>query len=234
MLKIAIVEDSDTDYRLLNSHIEKFQKEHNIEISVDHFANPVLLLEKYSFSYDLIFFDIMMPGINGMEAAKMLRLKDTNVSIIFITSLAQYAIEGYSVQALDYILKPINYYDFSLKFSRALEKIIRPESKAILIKSKDGQKLINIQDILYVESVGHNAIYHLKSGELEERRTLKEIEAELNCYSFSRCNSCYIVNLNYLTGIKGYECFIGNITLTISQPRKKPFLQDVTNFINSK
>ena len=234
MLKIAIVEDSESDYKSLQNHLERFQQENNIVFQIDRYTNPILLLEKYNFSYDLIFFDTMMPGINGMEAAKMLRERDKDVCIIFITSLAQYAIEGYAVQALDYILKPVSYFDFSLKFTRAIDKFSTKKEKTIIIKTKSGQKLIDIKDIIYIESIGHNVVYHLSNQEIEERSSLKEVEANLRNYSFSRCNSCYIVNLNFVTGIKGYECYLNDIVLPISQPKKKSFLQEVTNFINSK
>ncbi len=232
MIKVAIIEDNDQDAESLINEITRYSKENKIDINYQRFSNPILFLDKYEPNFDVVFFDIMMPLMNGIEASKKLRKLDEEIIIIFLTSLAQFAIEGYSVQALDYIIKPLNYYDFALKFSRILPRIKKKEVESLVIKTKQGNQVININDIIYIESIGHNLNYHLFNKDtLEERNTLKNIETKLSKYSFSRCNNCYLVNLKYITLISGYKCYLNDIELAISQPRKKQFLEEFNNYL---
>lgn len=232
MIKVAIIEDNDQDAESLINEITRYSKENKIDINYQRFSNPILFLDKYEPNFDVVFFDIMMPLMNGIEASKKLRKLDEEIIIIFLTSLAQFAIEGYSVQALDYIIKPLNYYDFAMKFSRILPRIKKKEVESLVVKTKQGNQVININDIIYIESIGHNLNYHLFNKDtLEERNTLKNIETKLNKYNFSRCNSCYLVNLKYITLISGYKCYLNDIELAISQPRKKQFLEEFNNYL---
>lgn len=232
MIKIAIIEDNDQDANSLISEITKYSKENKIEIEYKRFTNPIMFLDKYEPGFDVVFFDIMMPLMNGIDASKKLRVLDEEIIIIFLTSLAQFAIEGYSVQALDYIIKPLNYFDFAMKFSRVVTKIKQKQNNSIILKTKQGSKVINIKEIVYIESVGHNLVYHLLNNDtLEERNSLKNVETKLGQFHFSRCNSCYLVNLKYITSISGYTCYLDNFEITISQPRKKQFLEEFNNYL---
>ena len=153
MIKVAIIEDNDQDAESLINEITRYSKENKIDINYQRFSNPILFLDKYEPNFDVVFFDIMMPLMNGIEASKKLRKLDEEIIIIFLTSLAQFAIEGYSVQALDYIIKPLNYYDFAMKFSRILPRIKKKEVESLIIKTKQGNQVININDIIYIDNL---------------------------------------------------------------------------------
>ena len=106
-LRVAIVDDLTEDSQRLADYLEQFQREHNMEIKMDVYNASFEFLEKYHGNYDVIFLDIEMPGSDGLEVAREIRTKDEAVGIIFVTGMAKYAVEGYAVHAIDFIVKPV-------------------------------------------------------------------------------------------------------------------------------
>ena len=123
MVRIAIVEDTQTDSKTLMRYVKEYTRLVNVEVEISVFDNAVKFLDKYTPKFDIVFMDIEMPYINGMEASKKLRELDQKVILIFVTNLAKYAIKGYEVQAFDFVVKPITYHDFTLKFVKSNDRI---------------------------------------------------------------------------------------------------------------
>ncbi len=163
MIRIAIVEDEKENRRLLREYLDRFAAEKGEKLSVTEFIDGVQIAFDHTGEFDLIFLDIEMPGMNGMDAAEKLREKDENVMLIFVTNMAQYALKGYEVQAFDYVLKPLSYKSFSVKFGRALKEIKSRGAggRQIALQNKDGLHRVNISEIRYVEVMNHDLIYHL-------------------------------------------------------------------------
>ena len=123
MIRIAIVED-DTGYRSqLRKYIDQYQSDFSETVSVSEFSDGLEIVEKYKSEYDIILMDIQMKHMDGMQAAMRIRDMDKNVIIIFITNSAQFAVQGYKVEALDYVLKPIQYFAFSQVLHNAVKKV---------------------------------------------------------------------------------------------------------------
>ena len=223
MMRIAIVEDEQTHSALLESHINRYAQEHELAVSVSVFQNVVTFLEKYAGDFDLVFMDIMMPMMNGMDASRMLREKDSSVLLVFVTSMRQYAIQGYEVSASDFMVKPVAYPEFSLKFTRILSKLPQKKSKDVLVKTDMGIVCLSPSQIQYVEVRGHHSVYHTKKGEYRQYRTMKSIESELAEEGFARCNNFLLVNLACVERIEGLTVVVSGEELQMSQPRKKPF-----------
>lgn len=230
MINIAIIEDNENDANLLKSYIDKYFENSNKPYKVDIFNRAFNFIDSQSNKYNIAFFDIEMPYMNGMEAAHKLREKDTQISIIFVTNMAKYAINGYEVDALDFIIKPVEYFHFQSKMDKALRIQEKYSKNAYTIECSDQIVRLNIQDILYVESDGHFVIYHTEKGIYRERNTIKKVEASLSEFDFVRCNNPYLVNLNQIVFIKKDEVQIGKNWLPISRSYKKSFMNAVTAF----
>ena len=233
MIRVAIVEDNDTDASLIESHLKRYAKENGEAFDIVRFTNPVMFLEPYAANYDMIVLDIQMPHMNGMEAAYRLREIDETVLLFFVTSMTQYAIEGYEVRAANYIVKPAVYGDFALKLKKALRARIDHRDQ-IVLKTELGQVKIAPSKIRYLESVGHSVIYHTLTGDYTQYISLTKAAEPLADKGFFRCNSCYVVNLAYVQNIRGYDAILDEGTLRISQPRKKPFVQALSEYGKGK
>ena len=120
MKHIAVVEDDSSASQQIQNYLSLYQKENEQEFSVTVFADGLSILEDYHPIWDIILMDIEMPLMDGMTAAKCIRELDQSVIIIFITNMAKYAIKGYEVGALDFVLKPVSYFAFSLKITLSL------------------------------------------------------------------------------------------------------------------
>ena len=231
MYRICIVEDDPTTSATLDEYLHRYADNHNVKVETKRFANAFDFLESFSSDADAIFFDIEMPGMNGMEAAKKIREKDAFVTIVFVTNLAQYAIEGYSVDALDFILKPLHYDAMELKFDRIFNELSHHEKEETLTVIRKGNvQVIKISQIEYVEISNHNLIYHLNKGEITTWGSLSSVSEKLSPHHFVLANACYLVNLQYVRGIEGNDVVVGANRLPISKSKRKAFLSELAMY----
>lgn len=234
MIKIAVAEDEDSCVETVKEFIADYSKEKGILIDIDIFHNGEQLVFNYQPDYDIILMDIEMPGMDGMTAAEKIREKDKDVIIIFITNMAQYAIQGYRVRARSYILKPVNYYGFTLELSDAIASLDKKKEESILIQGEDGLLRVRLGEILYLESQKHMIIFHTKERVLQMRATMKEMEKRLGRSYFVRCNVSYLVNLTHVSGIEGDMVIIGNERVPVSRQKRKTFLAALSEYLGGK
>lgn len=224
MIEIAIVEDEENYREVLCDYLNKFQKESGEQIHLSVFTDGDEIVENYSAVYDVILMDIEMRFMNGMTAAKKIREADKGVVIIFITNMAQYAIQGYAVDALDYVLKPISYFAFSQTISRAIGRIKKREEHYINIISKNGVDKVPVSQIGWIESEGHRLIYYSSDRVYESTvNSMKELEKELSDYHFFRCNKGYLVNLAHVRAIRDGWAILLNGQVMISRAKRSEF-----------
>lgn len=235
-IKIAIVDDEqDCRKDLLKVLSNYFNKHHEESFKFKEYSSGEEFLKDSTISFDVIFLDIEMNKINGMDVAHEIRKNNDFVIIVFVTRLISYAIEGYSVGAFDYVLKPFNEQDFDLKMEKIIKKLETNElDKSILIKTNYKDRIVKIGDIRYVEVIGHNILFHTKTEVISSWGSLNEIISQINSDSFASCNRCYYVNFNYVTGIEGFNLFLGNDVIQISRYKKNEFLSELTKYLGKK
>lgn len=232
MLRIAIVEDDEITIRQLFDFANQYGMEQNEEIEVVIFHDGIEILTGYEPIYDIILLDIEMPQINGMDAAEQIRQNDDDVVLVFITNMVQYAIRGYSVRALDFVVKPVNYYIFSLKLTRAISRVRKRKSgKTILLELIDGMKRLDTKQIYYIEIQNRMLHYHTEEGEYKVRGTMQSVEKELKDFQFVKCNYWYLVNLHHVSEIRKDIALVAGNELEISRRNKKSFIQAVTSYV---
>ena len=228
---VAVVEDSAAEAEMLRQYFLRYQEEHGEILQVSWFTSGEDFLERYRPIYHVIFMDIGLPGLNGMETAKRLRERDKVVTLVFATNMAQFAVRGYEMEAFDYLVKPIGYPNFALKLQRVLGSLRNRQESEVVLNLPNRFLRLSTSQIRYIEVSGHNLIYHANSGPIYAYGNLKDVEAKLNRQIFVRCNSCYLVNLNYVRAIQGYVAVVGNDELQISRPKRKAFIQALNDYL---
>ena len=233
-MKIAIVEDQKIQSDLLTSLLEQFHDENYsgsaaYEISV--YNNGEAFLKAGALTFDMVFMDIEMPGIDGMATAKLLRKQNSQVKLIFVTQMSQYAIEGYQVMAYDYILKPINKTRLFSMLKRCLRTMQEDAAEqTITLKTQFGQSSITIGSIRFVEVLGHRCIVHADQ-DYEVWLGLNKIAEMLADYTFYRISNCFLVNLKFVKQMKGYEVTVCEDVLNVGRERKKGFQQVLAEYL---
>ncbi len=219
-LSIAIVEDEEIHAKTLSEFLLRFAENEDTSLTIHHYSSSVEAAETFKGQYDILFLDIMMAGMTGMQLAHEIRSVDPNVMIIFVTSLAQFAVEGYEVEATDYILKPLSYPEFALKMRRAFGKLPAKKGATLRFVTQNAFLVVPIADIIYCETSGHSVIYHAKNGDYKKHQPMKEAEKDLIGHDFLRINSCYLVAKKEIVGVKNHFVVMKNgERLLISRPR---------------
>ncbi len=233
MWKITMVEDNDAEAARVAEYIGRYGRESGEAFDVKRFADAETFLADYDADCDVVFMDIQLPDMSGMDAARRLRERDSEVTLVFITNMVQYAVSGYEVSALDFIVKPVAYYNFAIKFRRVLrERRTRSAGGAELsLSGESGVKRMAVSSIKYIEVAGHHLIFHTFDGTVDVCGTLADMEKTLEGKHFSRCNNCYLVNLKYVTEIGPGSCMVGGEEVQISRRRRKAFIDDLTLFV---
>lgn len=231
MIRVAIVEDEEAVREQLLGYVQRYTRQYGTTFEVRTFSDGVEILEGYRPVYDLILLDVEMKHLDGMETAQRIRALDSDVMIVFITNMAQYAIKGYAVGALDYVLKPVPYFAFSQQLQKAEEQLRRRTRHYLAVPVEGGLRRLDTSHIYYIESEGHRVRFYTEEGDFAAPGALKALEEKLADRPFARCNSGYLVNLAQVQAVQQNTVQIGPYELQVSRPKRKSFLAALTDYI---
>ena len=200
---------------------------HNIETK---WLYDFLTLEKCrNFSQAAVSRNVSQPAFS-----RRIRALDSDVLLIFITNMAQYAIKGYAVGALDYVLKPVPYFAFSQQLQKAVNQLARRVRHYLAVPVDGGMRRLDAAGIYYIESEGHRIHFYTEDGDFSAPGALKALEEKLTAQPFARCNSGYLVNLAQVSGVQQGVVQVGPYELQISRPKRKSFLAALADFIGGE
>lgn len=231
VINVAIVDDERKERQKLRECLNFIEKE-NVRFGVSEFSGAEEFLMKYEPVYDIVFMDIQMGATDGIDAAKALRKIDGTVILIFVTNMAQLAVRGYEVDAMDFIVKPIDKLTFALKLKRALGRLLPRENAKILIKSDGDFISVNACALRYIEVDGHYVVYHSPDGEVREYTTLAAAEKKISGGGvFVRCNRGQAVNLRYVTAIRRDTVDIDGEELILARTQRNAFIKAYAEYM---
>ena len=236
MLQIAVCDDNIDELSNMVQLIDLYRTSRNL--NCDHAVFPngfelVSALEKGK-RFDIYCLDIMMPGFTGIDAAKEIRTFDKTAPILFFTSSPEFALESYSVKAINYVLKPISKEKLFFTFDELLEQIkTKDEEDAVIVKSNEGIQKILISNLVFVEVIGRNVLYHLRSGKVTEcTESFSPVCDSLLKYGcFIKPHRSYLVNMQYVDTIENHQITLQTLSaVPVAQGKAKEMKQQYLNY----
>lgn len=231
MYHIAICDDEPAFLEELAAQLRRYEAESGTEIRISAYRDGLALAESYDASIDLLFLDIRMQLLDGLETAARIRERDSRVGIIFLTTMAQYALEGYRCRAESYLLKPLHYQRLKAELDRFFARRQEEAAPWLIVSNDGGRRRLLLKEIRYLETSGRGLLVHTGREAVPCAKRMKEAEGELAGQGFARCHTSYLVNLFYVGGVRKLELtLVGGQTLPISQPRRKAFMARLTAY----
>ena len=232
MAKIALVDDDVSVLQTLSVYINKYCGDHNKEKEIKTFTCISEFMLCGVNNFDVVFMDVELPDGNGIDAIKKLRKTNNDAIIVFVTNMAQFAVRGYEVRAMDYVVKPVSYFNFASKLDSVFSALEISRTAYVWITNKDGRIRLNATQIKYVEVFQHTLIYHTESGDYKESGSIALAQKKLEKLPFAPCSRFYLVNLSYVTRVNGFFATIGEYQLAISKRMRGQFLKELNCFIS--
>ncbi|MBR5512563.1 MAG: response regulator transcription factor [Ruminococcus sp.] len=233
-MKIAVCDDNQIDRDVIKDLLRKYMSEKHIPEVITEYENGMNLIYDIADGgcYDIVFLDIYMEEIHGMDIARKLRSTGYTGKIVFLTSTAEFAVDSYEVEAVGYLLKP---HDYS-KLCSVLDRIIgKTSSEQFYFSFRNTIHSVPFNEIMYVESNNNICIIHRSDRkEFTVHKKLSEIEQQLNDSRFLRCHQSFLVNMNYIAEAdKQFVLTTGDIVL-IRQRSQKQIKKTYHEFVSAR
>lgn len=229
MIRIGICDDDNYICNQIKDYIEQYGEEANLSFSIEQYHCGELLIRTFDKQYDILFLDIEMDGINGIETAQKIREADEKVIIVFITAILDYAPQGYKVNAFRYFVKPFHYSDFK----KELAEIIKECNKhvTLLIRSENTFVQLYPEEIDFIEACGRKIYIHSLSKTIESSMPLKEMANQLDFSMFCQVHKSFIINLTKIRKYNSKEVEMKSSELVpISRHRFQEFKESYMHY----
>ncbi len=236
MLQIAVCDDNIDELSNMVQLINLYRTSRHLNCEHAAFSNGFELISalKKGKRFDIYCLDIMMPGFTGIDAAKEVRTFDKTAPILFFTSSPEFALESYSVKAINYVLKPISKEKLFFTLDDVLEQIkAKEEEDAVIVKSNEGIQKILIFNLVFVEVIGRNVLYHLRSGKVIEcmEPFSAVCESLLKYGCFIKPHRSFLVNMQYVDTIENHQITLQTLSaVPVAQGKATEMKQQYLNY----
>ena len=239
LIKVALCDDIIDYNKKMESYIEKYGNENHVEVKITSYGSGSQLLLNYQKrKFDVIFLDVSMPEMDGFETAEEIRKSDTDVSIVFCTSY--YTItnagKGFEVAAEDFLSKPLLYRKVENILNKIYKKKLLNAEEKLFLKCHDGLITLQLSDIIYIQTENKLLILHTIHGDVQSSQRMSELEKRLSKKQFFRCHNSYMVNFDYVEGVKKDSVLIKDKvqklkTIPISKYKKEEFMRALARYV---
>ncbi len=231
MIRVGICDDEQYMSDTIRAMVSDFFRNKNIEIIILQFLSGEELL-KYDKQIDILFLDIQMKGIDGMETARKLRRRKFKGFLIFITVLREMVFQSFEVQPYDYLVKPIKEPYFETMMERLLGSMKNASEENLLIQKGYESRIIPIEDIVFCEIIDRKIYLHLTSSEvIDYYDRIENLEKKLD-HNFFRCHRSFLIHLKYLKGYKNGTAYMENgREIPVSRLRGKEFSNVILQYM---
>lgn len=219
-MKIAICDDVIRDCKYLKKCCEQSKVVQNVEYSIFLSGNELLSSLESGKRFDIIFLDIDMPEINGIDVGNSIRRCDKNVIIVFVTNYSEFAIDAYECEAFNYLLKPCDPQKFNDVLTRAVDRLGLLH-KYHVVKIRNQTFRIPISEVYYIECCRKHIIYHLKTEKIETTDTLSNVYNALSQYGFLQVHQGFVVNMSKIKRFEDYSVILDDGSAVMVSVRKK-------------
>ena len=225
----ALVEIGDLCSQVLQGWLERLGEQTGLSVTWELFGDGESFLEKYDSGWDLV-----LMGIDGgLQRARRLRELDSRVGLILVSLSDRYALAGYDLRALDYIVMPSEYETFAGKLQGAMAELRLRRDKRICIETEGAHKWLPCEEVYYIEVFDHLLVYHTKEGVLRAKGSIGALSEELEDWGFFRCNRYCLVNLRFVTGLTEGEAEAGSFRVPVSRRRRKLLAEAMERYCGS-
>lgn len=233
-MRIAICDDEPKQIEIIKDHLQRALEGEDYLV-IEAQSGEALLECNGKEDFDLIFLDIEMKALNGIETGKRLRKLNEDAVIVFVTGFKDFALQAFSLRAFDYVIKPLTKRKFDILFEdikrRMQEITLRKEkNRHLLVKSRSEVVELSYGEIVYFEKSGHQVVIHTRDGsEINYYGSFRGLKTELGDSSFAQCHQGYIVNMDYVSSYRDKTVFFreGFGALPVSKSFLKPIKLEI-------
>ena len=236
MLQIAVCDDNIDELSNMVQLINLYRSSKHLNCEYAVFPNGfdlISTLEKGKL-FDIYCLDIIMPGFSGIDVAKVIRVFDKTAPILFFTSSPEFALDSYSVKAINYVLKPLTKEKLFFIFDDVIDQIkAEKEEDSIIVKSNEGIQKILIANLVFVEVIGRNVLYHLLSGKVIEctEAFSSVCDTLLKYKRFIKTHRSYIVNMQYVDTIDNHKVTLQTLSsIPVAQGKAKEMKEQYLDY----
>lgn len=242
MIKVGLCDDI-TDYnKKMENYIIRYGNKNHIKVKITAYGSgSQLLLNFQKRKFDIIFLDVSMPELDGFETAERIRSIDENVVIVFCTSFytISNAGKGFEVDAEDFLSKPLLYKKVEYLLNKVYKKKLLCAEEKLFLKCQDGLITLQLSDIIYIQVRNKLLILHTNKREIQSSQRMRELEERLSRKLFFRCHNSYIVNFDYVEGLKNDSVLVKDKNqqlkeIPVSKYKKEEFMKELAIYVGNR